>query len=634
IAKPGYKFNNNLKSLNVDYEANVNQYEVIAKPTIHPRVEQETYQKRYYSFGFKPTKLWLKKGQVIEVNPGNSNNIMIKLYLEGPYNKNVLNVNEKEKVITKIGGIKMTFELKANSWNKIAIPENVNIKGAPITISNFYKTGFQKSHMLSPKVKFKSSKLYFIPTWEQHKTNYEKFTKEIQKNTESQFIDFIGKNLYYEMPKYYLNDIDKRDLLRLDRLIENWNYFYDESTKLWSYDKRLLSLDGEDDSMIKIISNETQTAMADAYYRRINFQKSGGFANAPFDEIFAPTIVLHELNHILNNQKLIFDKLSEVVNMWAATRVANKYTGMDDSWYTNNDIYKGDKIGEFLSKKYVKGGKTLIDWIKETNGYSSAGKMFFNQLIAAYGDQILSRITNYYHNQFYDEINSKVHASENEAPSNIMSLNEEERINTMLAISHQKGADFFIETAVKVTKTNLLPFFDKWKLFASEKMRRKIESYGYPILKDEIWKNFSDEHQEGNYVKPKLQILPSEVPTEKVKQIKKISYSDYLAISNNPDLVRQYIEIPDNYNYEIAFPKYNWKSLDGFGNFKGDGTGPIGEYSFLLENHFKSLFAKYRDFNDFVDKYKYKFFEMRFWPKNQKKDLTLNTFKKVFYYQD
>ncbi|NQZ66317.1 MAG: hypothetical protein HRT99_03835 [Mycoplasmatales bacterium] len=634
IAKPGYKFNNNLKSLNVDYEANVNQYEVIAKPTIHPRVEQVTYQKSYYSFGFKPTKLWLKKGQIIEANPGNSDNIMIRLRLEGPYNKNVPNLNQKEINEMRIGGIDFTIKLKPNSWNKIQIPEYINIKGAPVTMSNFYRTGFEKSHLSTPRVKFKSDKLYFMPTYEQHKTNYEKFTKEIEKNSESLFINFIGKNLYYEMQKYYLNDMDKRDLLRLDRIIDNWNYFYNESTKLWSYDKRILSLDGEDDSMIKIISSESGlNHVANSYNERVNFLRDGGSRNTPFDDIFSPGLFLHELNHILNNEKFIFDDLEEVVNMWAASQVLNKYTGIIGRFYTNNNYYNSERIGEFLSEKYVDGGNNLIKRIKSDGGYSAAGRMLFDQLVIAYGDEILTRMSSYYHNQFYDELNSKIYAFKNEAPSNIMNLDKKERTKVMFSINSQKGADFFIEAAVKVTKTNLLPFFDKWKLFVSEKMRRKIESYGYPILKTEIWKNFSNEHKDGNYLKPKLQIAPSEVPTEKVKQIKKISYSDYLAISNNHDLVRQYIEIPDTYNYEIAFPKYDWRVSKEFGRFKGDTTDPSGELNFLISTDFQSI-KKYKGFKEFAADYKYKFFEMRFWPKNQKKDLTLNTFKKVFYYQD
>ena len=59
--------------------------------------------------------------------------------------------------------------------------------------------------------------------------------------------------------------------------------------------------------------------------------------------------------------------------------------------------------------------------------------------------------------------------------------------DTELPESDEEKKQMFIYMTSKVAGQNLIPFFDKWGLFANDATREKIEKLNLPKLEKEIW---------------------------------------------------------------------------------------------------------------------------------------------------
>lgn len=289
-----------------------------------------------------------------------------------------------------------------------------------------------------------------VPKFTLGETKQEEWINMLGKMQNAPFVELVGKHVFgtfqYPLAAKSLKNRSVEDLLKY------WDKLYLIQNEVSGLDLDANGVAQKYDNRIHIVNPDEGYGYAYATSGYIGFQKNTGagedILSTPLNE--EQWGVWHEMGHTYQNPDYKWSGLAEVTVNIPALVIQEKLG------FTNSLKDSRKEISDFLE---------LNDPNKNFDNASIWVKLgMFEQLRQSYG------------NNFYPK------------------LNQEYRIlkNHNLDTDDSKK-QLFIQMTSKVADRNLLPFFEKWGLYANEETKKIVEQY--PKITLPIWNNIIEENK-------------------------------------------------------------------------------------------------------------------------------------------
>lgn len=303
-----------------------------------------------------------------------------------------------------------------------------------------------------------------VPTFKVDETSNKNFLEQLQQWSDSPFVEIIGKNVFgtFQMSlakELWLNN--NPNTYNINYTVQNWDKVYGMSNYIsglgLNYDGVALKYH----NLIQIANPDTASGYACASDNYVDFQQDTGagkdlFQYKSLNEWWA---LWHEIGHTYQNPDYEFDGFSEVtVNI-------NSFSIEEQLGFKNRMFTRLDTI-EFI-KNFIESTDPNKN-IENLDCWGSLG--LFLQLHMAYGKSFFPSL-----NQMYRLL------SPEQKPQ-----------------SNEQKYQLFIQMTSKLANRNLIPFFEKWGINASDSTKKIVTQY--PNLTVNIWNNIFDGHIESNTI--------------------------------------------------------------------------------------------------------------------------------------
>ncbi|MGE7883767.1 M60 family metallopeptidase, partial [Bacillus sp. NPDC094077] len=289
-----------------------------------------------------------------------------------------------------------------------------------------------------------------VPKFILGETKQEEWINMLEKMQKAPFVELVGKHVFgtfqYPLAAKSLKNRSVEDLLKY------WDKVYLIQNEVSGLDLNANGVAQKYDNSIHIVNPDNGAGYAYATSGYISFQKN---TSAGKDILSTPSDqeqwgVWHEMGHTYQNPDYTWSGLGEVTVNIPALVIQEKLG------FTNR--LKGSKkeISDFLELKDPnKNFDNASVWVKLG---------MFEQLRQSYG------------NNFYPKLNQEYRVLKNH------------NLNT-----DDSKKQLFIQMTSKVTHRNLLPFFEKWGLYANDETKKIVEQY--PKITIPIWNNIIEENK-------------------------------------------------------------------------------------------------------------------------------------------
>ncbi|MEH6889771.1 M60 family metallopeptidase, partial [Bacillus sp. JJ864] len=401
----------------------------VLKPMGDANKRRSLENRTMYHSDLEPTGIFVKKGGHIKIQVHNADN-SAKLYATIGQVGTYEYLNDNKNIGYT------NFELKSGD-NDIVFDKGDGM----LYLKNTSETNTITVSILGGEA---------VPKFILGKTKQEEWLNMLEKMQKAPFVELVGQHVFgtfqYPLAAKTLKDRSVEDLLKY------WDKVYLIQNEVSGLDLNANGVAQKYDNRIHIVSPDNGPGYAYATSGHIGFQKNTGAAK---DILSTPSNqeqwgVWHEMGHTYQNPDYTWNGLGEVTVNIPALVIQEKLG------FTNRLKGSRKEISDFLNLNNPnKNFDNASVWVKLG---------MFEQLRQAYG------------NNFYPKLNQEYRILKN------YNLNTDD-----------SKKQLFIQMTSKVANRNLLPFFEKWGLYANDETKKIVEQY--PKITKPIWNNIIEENK-------------------------------------------------------------------------------------------------------------------------------------------